>query len=55
VRIVIDGFVGVVESVLFISRAEAIFVADTTGVHRFDIARAPSIRQPVDSNFDTIA
>jgi ribose 5-phosphate isomerase A len=32
--------IGVVESGLFISRADAIFVADTTGVHRLDIARA---------------
>jgi len=36
----IGRIVGVVESGLFISRADPVFVADATGVHRLDSARA---------------
>jgi ribose 5-phosphate isomerase A len=36
----IRRIVGVVESGLFISRADPVFVADAAGVHRFDSARA---------------
>ena len=36
----IGRVVGVVESGLFISRADPVFVADATGVHRLDSARA---------------
>jgi ribose 5-phosphate isomerase A len=39
--------VGVVESGLFISRADPVFVADSTGVHRLDSARAHRGSPPV--------
>jgi ribose 5-phosphate isomerase A len=39
--------VGVIESGLFISRADPVFVADAAGVHRFDSARAHRGRPPI--------
>src|SRR5262249_29937476 len=39
--------VGVVESGLFISRADPVFVADASGVHRLDSARAHRGSPPV--------
>jgi ribose 5-phosphate isomerase A len=39
--------IGVVESGLFISRADPVFVADSTGVHRLDSARAHRGSPPV--------
>jgi ribose 5-phosphate isomerase A len=43
----IRRIVGVVESGLFISRADPVFVADATGVHRLDSARAHRGSPPV--------
>ncbi|HUC68927.1 MAG TPA: ribose-5-phosphate isomerase RpiA [Stellaceae bacterium] len=43
----IGGIVGVVESGLFISRADPVFVADESGVHRLDSARAHRGHPPV--------
>ncbi len=43
----IGRVVGVVESGLFISRADPVFVADTAGVHRLDSARAHRGRPPI--------
>src|SRR5262249_60078755 len=43
----IRRIVGVVESGLFISRADPVFVADTSGVHRLERARAHWGRSPV--------
>jgi len=43
----IRRIVGVVESGLFISRADPVFVADTSGVHRLDSARAHRGSPPI--------
>lgn len=43
----IGRVVGVVESGLFISRADPVFVADASGVHRLDSARAHRGRPPI--------
>ena len=43
----IGRIVGVVESGLFISRADPVFVADATGVHRLDSARAHRGSPPI--------
>jgi ribose 5-phosphate isomerase A len=43
----IGRVVGVVESGLFISRADPVFVADTAGVHRFDSAQAHRGTPPI--------
>jgi len=43
----IRRIVGVVESGLFISRADPVFVADATGVHRLDSARAHRGSPPI--------
>jgi ribose 5-phosphate isomerase A len=43
----IRRIVGVVESGLFISRADPVFVADAAGVHRFDSARAHRGSPPI--------
>jgi ribose 5-phosphate isomerase A len=43
----IRRIVGVVESGLFISRADPVFVADEAGVHRLDSARAHRGRPPI--------
>lgn len=43
----IGRVVGVVESGLFISRADPVFVADAAGVHRLDSARAHRGRPPI--------
>jgi ribose 5-phosphate isomerase A len=43
----IGRVVGVVESGLFISRADPVFVADATGVHRLDSARAHRGSPPI--------
>jgi ribose 5-phosphate isomerase A len=42
----IERLVGVIESGLFISRADPVFVADATGVRRLDSARAHRGRPP---------
>jgi ribose 5-phosphate isomerase A len=42
----IGRVVGVVESGLFIGRADSVFVADATGVHRLDRARTKVSRNP---------
>jgi ribose 5-phosphate isomerase A len=43
----IRRIVGVVESGLFISRADPVFVADASGVHRLDSARAHRGSPPI--------
>jgi ribose 5-phosphate isomerase A len=43
----IGRVVGVIESGLFISRADPVFVADAAGVHRLDSARAHRGRPPI--------
>src|ERR1700746_77018 len=43
----IRRIVGVVESGLFVSRADPVFVADEAGVHRLDSARAHRGRPPI--------
>ena len=43
----IRRIVGVVESGLFISRADPVFIADVTGVHRLDSARAHRGSPPI--------
>jgi ribose 5-phosphate isomerase A len=43
----IGRIVGVVESGLFINRADTVFVADTSGVHRLDSARSHRGRPPI--------
>jgi ribose 5-phosphate isomerase A len=43
----IRRIVGVVESGLFVSRADPVFVADATGVHRLDSARAHRGSPPI--------
>jgi ribose 5-phosphate isomerase A len=43
----IERIVGVIESGLFISRADPVFVADAAGVHRLNSARAHRSRPPV--------
>src|SRR5215468_10732235 len=43
----IKRLVGVIESGLFISRADPVFVADIAGVHRLDSARAHRGRPPI--------
>jgi len=43
----IKRLVGVIESGLFISRADPVFVADAAGVHRLDSARAHRGRPPI--------
>jgi ribose 5-phosphate isomerase A len=43
----IGRIIGVVESGLFISRADPVFVADATGVHRLDSARAHRGSPPI--------
>jgi ribose 5-phosphate isomerase A len=43
----IERIVGVIESGLFISRADPVFVADATGAHRLDSARAHRGRPPI--------
>jgi len=43
----IERIVGVIESGLFISRADPVFVADAAGVHRLNSARAHRSRPPI--------
>jgi ribose 5-phosphate isomerase A len=43
----IERIVGVIESGLFISRADPVFVADAAGVHRLNSARAHRGRPPI--------
>jgi ribose 5-phosphate isomerase A len=43
----IERVVGVIESGLFISRSDLVFVADTAGVHRLDSPRAHRGRPPI--------
>lgn len=43
----IEGIVGVIESGLFIGRADPVFVADALGVRRLDSARAHRGRPPI--------
>jgi ribose 5-phosphate isomerase A len=43
----IERVVGAIESGLFISRADLVFVADAAGVHRLDSARAHRGRPPI--------
>jgi ribose 5-phosphate isomerase A len=43
----IRRIVGVVESGLFISRADPVFVADAAGIHRLDSARAHRGSPPI--------
>ena len=43
----IERVVGVIESGLFISRADLVFVADTAGVHRLESPRAHRGRPPI--------